>query len=447
MAATSIRQLVGKAVRRFKRTLRTARYGNPEAPRPPFVSGVVEEFGPTGISGWVSVPAGAAPTAITLCLGDLDVASTYATSSPIVRSGAAGFAPVPSGVGALRRIAPQLRRNSWQEIRPFALHLDDVWRFAGRKTTVSVRVGDQALPIAGRGMYVLPAAAGNESLDALRAKFAEGYIFSQYGKLQLSKKLDRDWQRRASDIYAAVRTIVREEFGHDVFLVYGTLLGAVREGGLLAHDVDFDSAFIATADNGPAAVDELYRIGLRLVEHGLHAQIWHTSIGIRHPEDPDGVRVDLFHLFFDADGLLRFPFGVASTSQLPRTEWRGTREIDFLGRPALVPTDAERLVAHMYGESWREPKPGFDWTRERTTRAEDADATGEMRMLTRWARFYTHHDPQAPSLFAEYVERYLGAPSGSWTSAVATDGMRCTSHATVTMCWASTCPKWPSGML
>jgi SAM-dependent methyltransferase len=409
---STARRTLAKIGRRVRRTARTARYGNPDpagaAARR--VVGLVEEFTDTDVRGWVSVPPDAPPVRVQLRIADFDAAITYATSPNTADDPTDDAAALPAQpTGALHQVAPPYERNSWQEIRPFAFHLRDLWDYAGPTTKLSVRAGDALLPIHGHGMYLLPARRRKHPLATLRAKLAEGYVFSQYGELQLSKKLDTVWQQRAMDLYDSVRRIVADEYGHDVFLTYGTLLGAVREGGYIAHDIDVDTAYIADGTDPRAAADELQRIAFTLMDRGLDAQTMYTAIHVRDRDDPD-VRLDLFHLYFDDQGRLRFPFGIAGRSRFTRRDWRGTQEIDFLGRPALVPVDAERFVEHIYGPTWRQPKPGFDWSRERTTRASDADILPPQRWQSHWTNFYHRCRPAGPSPFALTVAARPDAP-------------------------------------
>jgi SAM-dependent methyltransferase len=68
------------------------------------------------------------------------------------------------------------------------------------------------------------------------------------------------------------------------------------------------------------------------------------------------------------------------------------------------------LVEHIYGAGWREPKPGFDWTRDRTKRA----AAGRMPLALRenayWSNFYAHHSYSDGSTFFAAVNSRPDTP-------------------------------------
>ena len=211
------------------------------------------------------------------------------------------------------------------------------------------------------------------------------------------------------NLYQRTRKILADEFGYDVFFVYGTLLGAVREGGYIGHDVDFDAAYVSKETGGRAAAAEFQQIALTLVEHGLDVDAHVTALHITDPESP-GHRIDLFHTFFDDAGVLRFPFGVAGSSTVTRDDWQGTKSVDFPGGSGLVPVNDEQMVAHLYGEDWRNPKPGFNWNLDRTDSAPEGNLTPEQRTKVYWANFYSRNRYTSGSTFFEFVNAQPGLP-------------------------------------
>jgi hypothetical protein len=365
----------------------------PRPPRPPAVpaaarpaarpakvpeaaTGLVETFERGQLTGWVQVPRGARPAPITLCVNNVEVARTTATD--------------------------RIRRRGFGDVRGFRLALRDLWQYCRPTDRVTVRVGGRPVPIAGRGMYLRPHRTGEHTLAELQAKFAGGYLFGQKGRLQLSKTLDTEWQRGVLALYEQVRAVVHARFGYDAFICYGTLLGAVRDNGFIGHDLDFDAAYVSDQTDPAVAARELRDIGLALVESGLWVRCRYTALHIYLSEDSD-TRIDLFHLFFDAAGELAFPFGVAGTTTVRRDDWAEPKEIDFAGGRVAVPNDPEAMAEHIYGASWRTPKPGFSWTLDRTNRASKGILPGEYLEDVYWANFYAHTEPIAGSPFCAAV--------------------------------------------
>jgi SAM-dependent methyltransferase len=302
------------------------------------------------------------------------------------------------------------RRNSGRQIRTFSFRVREIWPYVNKRTRISVRVGRQNLPISGHGMFLTPPKRGKKSLDDLKQLLADGYLLSQYGQIQLSKQLDTEWQSQVMALYTRVGRVLREEYGYDLFFVYGTLLGAVREGGFIGHDIDFDAAFVSRHRTGPEAAQELGDIALTLIRNGLEVEGMVNTLHIVDPANPEH-RIDVFHTFFDESGVWRFPFGIAGTTVLTEDDWEGVREIDFPGGRGLVPVKAEELVRHLYGDDWRQPKPGFNWMLDRTDSAPEGAMSGSQRTKIYWANFYAHHGYDSGSTFCEFVQQREDTPA------------------------------------
>lgn len=381
---------------RFRRTARARRAESPtttlaptttptlapsdleRAEEPSFELGFVEEFGPRRVVGWIDSIEGAPPARVSLLLDDLEVTATTA-----------------SGDGDVRR---------------FSITVNDVWKYATKDSRLSVRAAGRPIPIRGHGAFLQPSRSGRGDVTQLRELLEAGQVFSHSGRLQLSKKLDVGWQHQVTELYNDVRAHIGEHFGYECFAVYGTLLGAVREGGFIGHDMDFDFAYLSDHTDPSLAAEELQQVALMLIDRGFDVETRVTALHIHHPDDPK-LRVDLFHLYFDAADELCFPFGVAGTSRFPRSEWRGIKEIELSGASVAIPVAAEQMVEHIYGAGWRDPNPGFDWSRDRTQFARDGRLPQALRESAYWSNFYAHHTYTAGSTFFEYLNARPDTPA------------------------------------
>ena len=130
--------------------------------------------------------------------------------------------------------------------------------------------------------------------------------------------------------------MLRAEYGYDAFFVYGTLLGAIREGTYIGHDVDFDAAYVSASPPAPRVSQELVQIALTLIEHGLAVTCLPTHLHISDPDEPD-LHIDLFHTYFDDRRVLSFPFGVAGTSVVTRGGLAGRTPDPVARRARLGP--------------------------------------------------------------------------------------------------------------
>ncbi len=389
--------------------------------QPPPVVGIVEEFSRRLVRGWLVVDPQAPPTRVDLYLDDLLLSSTYATADAamsgvdsVLRRGRPTEGRVAAPLDHAWQAQPvpgpaDDRRNSGRQVRTFSFRVRGIWPYVNRRTRVTVKVGRHHLPIHGHGMFLSPPQRGKRSMTELRELVAGGHVLSQFGRIQLSKKLDLAWQSAVMSLYGRLRTVFAEEFGHDLFLIYGTLLGAVREGGVIGHDVDLDTAFVSSSRTGRGAARELTRVALRLVELGYDVEAFPALLHVVHPATSDE-RIDIFHTWFDDSGILRFPFGIAGSTVVEETGWAGTREIDFAGGRALVPVHDESVVECLYGADWQRPKPGFNWRMERTDAAPEGELDEAERSRIYWADFYAHHGFARGSSFSAFVDALPDLP-------------------------------------
>ena len=323
-----------RAVRRIGGPRAPRRQPAAPAPAAAAPTGVVETFTEREVVGWVAAPRKAFPVKVSLCVNGFPVQSTWADN--------------PTD------------RMARGQVRGFHFEISELWQFTKLSDRLTVRVGGRPLPIAGQGVFRRPASNGVMSLDALKERLAQGYVFSHAGGLQLAKSLDTEWQASVIRMYHDVSRIVSERFGYDAFVVYGSLLGQVREGGFIGHDNDFDAAYVSDKTDGPSSAAEMKEVALALVDAGYDVKLMRTAIHVFDRERPK-IRLDLFHVFFDQDDEIVFPFGVAGTATVTRADWTVLVEADMAGHLVRVPGCAEKVVELLYGPNWRVPIAGFHW--------------------------------------------------------------------------------------
>ena len=148
--------------------------------------------------------------------------------------------------------------------------------------------------------------------------------------------------------------------GYEAFVVSGTLLGVIREGGLVPHDSDVDMAVLLHAGSLEEVADEWQQLRGRLEQAGiLDASYVKTGKRLYKLRLPSGFDCDLFPAW-EIDGRVSIwphTHEVDPASVLPLA----SREIHGVG--VRVPRVPEEVLTWNYGPGWRTPDPlfKFDW--------------------------------------------------------------------------------------
>lgn len=355
-----------------------------DVPTPAAPCGLVESLNGKEIIGWVHVDEHSVPVRVGLYLGDLEVDHVEP--------------------------AARVNRTTVGDVRGFRFRLKDIWKYCGPHDQISVRLDGERLPMSGRGMYYPPRNQGELPQTELESKLADGWVFASNGRLNKSKADDLEWQDTVLGLYDRVRIALKEITGYEGFFIYGSLLGAVREGDFLGHDFDFDAAYLSRHRDATQAGAELGEIGMALIERGFQVESRSICLHI-HDSVTGREKIDLFHLYFDNAGKLQFPWGVAGTRAFRIDQWEGLEQIPFARATGTVPRNADALVETMYGANWRIPNPGFDWARDRTEKATGANIPPKVGSWINWQDYWLQHQFEHPSTFQQSIMTISALPS------------------------------------
>jgi hypothetical protein len=117
----------------------------------------------------------------------------------------------------------------------------------------------------------------------------------------LSEVTEVHAQEAALGVYNRIGDIAEREHGYELFALYGTLQEAL-DGG--PHDVaQLQAGYVSKQDDGNAAAEELKDLAFALIDEGLVVEGHRNHIRV----SDGGATVDVFHLYFDADGVLHLP--------------------------------------------------------------------------------------------------------------------------------------------
>lgn len=285
----------------------------------------------------------------------------------------------------------------------FRFPIKDMWRFCGPDDRVTVRVGAGFLRMPDGKWHFSPAEPRNEPLARLAKRLRAGELINSQGVLAPPKYLDAEWQQTATELHQQVHEAVRDIVGYESFLIYGSLLGAVREGRPLGHDYDFDTAYLSSHTDPAMVTAEAGRLALALQDRGFAVEARMTCI---HVSDASRkLRIDLYHLYFNDADELRLAWGTASDIPFTRQQWSGTEEIQFGGAKVLIPRNAEELVETLYGSNWRTPNPGFDWETARKDRAREAFFPAQLRPIVNWQDYWQRVAFDSSTSFARFISK------------------------------------------
>lgn len=202
--------------------------------------------------------------------------------------------------------------------------------------------------------------------------------------------------------------------GVAAFPAYGTLLGAVRQGGFIAHDTDADVAYVSDLDHPVDIARESFRLQRVLEDHG-HETTRHSAGGFKVQVRAADGTVRGLDVFAGAlvDGHLMLMGELYTPYE--RSWLLPLRTVELEGRSFPAPADPERLLATIYGESWRVPDPAFSFEKDPAVeRRLDGWFRGTRAFRHHWDRRYSdarNHGPnRRPHELAQLVhDREPGA--------------------------------------
>jgi hypothetical protein len=253
-----------------------------------------------------------------------------------------------------------------------------------------------------------------DSDEPLRIEDDEGNPLAVDKGGRLQRDFSHTEESARDEIMDALEKVIQDlqhECGLDTYLMYGCLLGAVRDGHMIGHDSDADVAYLSKYTHPfdiirecTAATRKLKALGWKVVRmSGANLKVWVPL--------PDGRRcgIDVFGSFHIGDS---FYVTGSLRGTLDRSALVPFGTVTLEGREIVAPARPEEVLEFTYGPTWRVPDPAFHFDHDRAdVRRMDSWFRGQRRNMRYWQDFYKSPDsdkvPAAPSLFAHWVQERL----------------------------------------
>lgn len=184
-------------------------------------------------------------------------------------------------------------------------------------------------------------------------------------KLTIEEKKRLAIQSCGIELIESVQKILKES---DIcaFADFGTLLGLIREGKLLSHDLDVDIGVILKDPN------DIYRVHIAMERNGfdLWRQYSNKDMVVEESYKRGDLKVDLN--FYQIDEKTsktwlfytkpNYKYETKTQRHIVEMTYSPIKEMQTIciqGHDIVIPLNAEQLLVEKYGESWRTPDKGW----------------------------------------------------------------------------------------
>lgn len=159
-----------------------------------------------------------------------------------------------------------------------------------------------------------------------------------------------------------IERLLQTEFGLDVYLSCGTLLGAVRTRDFTSIGEDVDLAYLSRERTETGIAEEHRRIVRALGRAGMligMSSTGHMHVAVRREDGEGGSEVSAIDVWTSWVREGRFYHYPDVHGQVSADALTPLRRHEFRGERFWVPRDTGLLLEALYGPSWRIPDPSY----------------------------------------------------------------------------------------